>query len=57
MIPEAAQRPFGIPDFRYYALADGIRDIFSRSHARPFGKAPPDPIQTAQLNLLDLIIT
>jgi hypothetical protein len=27
----AAQRIFGIPDFRYYALADGIKAILSRS--------------------------
>jgi hypothetical protein len=28
---KAAQRIFGIPDFRYYALADGIRAILSKS--------------------------
>jgi len=27
----AAKRIFGIPNFRYYALADGIKDILSRS--------------------------
>ena len=27
-----AKRIFGIPSFRYYALADGIKDILSRSH-------------------------
>ncbi len=27
----ASQRIFGIPDFRYYALADGIKAILSRS--------------------------
>jgi hypothetical protein len=26
----AAQRIFGIPDFRYYALADGIKTILSK---------------------------
>ena len=31
----AAKRIFGIPDFRYYALADGIRNIFKR-----IGKGP-----------------
>jgi len=31
----AAKRIFGIPDFRYYALADGIRAIFKR-----VGKGP-----------------
>lgn len=53
----AGKRLFGVPDFRYYTIADGIREIFSRSHVRPFGNASPRPIQTAQLNLLDLIDT
>ena len=26
---KAAKRLFGIPDFRYYAIADGIKEIFS----------------------------
>jgi len=34
----AAKRIFGIPDFRYYALADGIRAIFKR-----VGKGPLYP--------------
>lgn len=33
----AAQRIFGIPDFRYYALADGIKEILSKTGR---GKAP-----------------
>jgi len=53
----AGKRLFGVPNFRYYTIADGIRDIFSRSHVRPFSKAPPGSTQTAQLNLLDLIDT
>lgn len=48
----AGNRLFGLPDFRYYTIADGIHEIFSRSHARPFAKAPPGPTQTAQLKLL-----
>lgn len=28
---KAAKRIFGIPDFRYYALADGIKEILSRA--------------------------
>jgi len=28
---KASQRIFGIPDFRYYALADGIRPILTKS--------------------------
>ncbi len=35
---KAAKRLFGIPDFRYYALADGIRTIFKR-----IGKGPLYP--------------
>ena len=34
----AAKRLFGIPDFRYYALADGIKAIFKRT-----GKGPLHP--------------
>ena len=43
-----AQRFFGIPPFRFYALADGIHNILSRSSPSP----PADPPQTPQL-LLD----
>jgi hypothetical protein len=28
---QAAKRIFGIPDFRYYALADGIKEVLSRT--------------------------
>jgi hypothetical protein len=28
---KAAKRIFGIPDFRYYAISDGIKAIFSRT--------------------------
>ncbi len=40
----AAKRRFGIPDFRYYALADGIRAIFKRVGKGPLlprGYTPP----------------
>lgn len=46
----AAKRLFGIPDFRYYALADGIRDVLSRSRRRKRpapGSHPPEPLQLA----------
>jgi len=33
----AAKRIFGIPDFRYYAIADGIREILKRLK-QPFPK-------------------
>ncbi len=39
----AAKRLFGIPDFRLYALADGIREVCARSprRAQPGAKDPP----------------
>ena len=43
-----SRRFFGIPPFRFYALADGIQRIFSRS-APPIS---PEPIKTFQLELL-----
>jgi len=36
---KAAKRLFGIPDFRYYALSDGIREILCRFPRR----SPPGP--------------
>jgi len=50
---DAAKRLFGIPDFRYYALADGMKDILHKAgkgtlYARD-EKIPPDP----QLALFD----
>jgi len=40
----AARRVFGIPDFRLYALADGIKHfLFSRSKAIRFDLSPPKP--------------
>ncbi len=39
----AAKRLFGIPDFRLYALADGIREVCARSprRSKPGAKDPP----------------
>ncbi len=42
-----SQRFFGIPPFRFYALADGIRRVLSASAFRPPQESPPD----AQLEL------
>ena len=33
---KSAKRVFGIPDFRYYAIADGLRNIFMRHPGKPF---------------------
>ena len=43
-----SQRFFGIPPFRFYALADRICNILSRSSPSP----PADPPQTPQLQRL-----
>jgi len=53
----AAKRLFGIPDFWYYAVADGIREILARSAAQPFPLSPTQPTRAAQLDLLDLVDT
>lgn len=37
-----SQRFFGIPPFRFYALADGIRRLLSGSTFRPPQESPPD---------------
>jgi hypothetical protein len=42
-----SQRFFGIPPFRFYALAEGIRRLLSGSAFQPRQKSPPD----AQLEL------
>ena len=40
-----AKRVFGIPDFKYYALSDGLKKLFERHPGRPhrLRKGPPDP--------------
>jgi hypothetical protein len=37
----AEKRFFGMPDFRYYAIADGIREILAARRAPPFGFLAP----------------
>ncbi len=34
-VERAAKRLFGIPDFKYYALADGLRSLFARHPGAP----------------------
>jgi len=41
---KAAKRLFGIPDFRYYAIADGIKEILTRSPRRVAPPTRADPI-------------
>ena len=42
-IKKAAKRLSGIPDFKYYALSDGLRSLFTRHPGRParFEMRPP----------------
>lgn len=50
---EASRRLFGVPDFVYYALADGLREIFQKTTVQPFKRnhAPPRP--DPQLDFLE----
>lgn len=45
-----AKRFFGIPDFRYYALADGLRKLLGGS-TRPFAARKEPLLQEIQLSL------
>ena len=47
----AAKRIFGIPNFRYYALADGIKAIFKRTGKGPLHPRGYKPPPSAQLTL------
>ena len=48
---KSAKRVFGIPDFRYYAIADGLRSIFMRhpgkSYRQFWPKLPREGVQLA----------
>jgi hypothetical protein len=44
---KAAKRLFGIPDFRYYALADGIAEVCAKSPRR----SPASVTDPPQLSL------
>ena len=47
----ASKRLFGIPDFRYYALSDGIRSILTRSPGSPLRIKRPPPSPQMELGL------
>ena len=50
---KAAKRLFGIPDFRYYAISDGIKAILMQAGegtSRPRGPDPPPDPQLALFN-------
>jgi len=40
LLLKASRRIFGIPDFRYYALADGIRELLKRNDKGPLKSLP-----------------
>jgi hypothetical protein len=49
----AAKRVFGIPEFHYYAIADGLCSIFMRHPGKPYRLFwPKPPQQRVQLQLL-----
>ena len=48
----ASKRLFGIPDFRFYAIADGIKEILSGRRTAPFDFTRLDPEPSPQLDLL-----
>ena len=43
-----SQRFFGIPPFRFYALADGIKNVLSQISPSP----PEEPLPNLQMELL-----
>ena len=51
---DAAKRFFGIPDFKYYAIADGVRKILAGRQNPTFDFAPTDDADSPQLDMLDL---
>lgn len=36
---KSAKRLFGIPNFRYYAIADGVKEIFAKYSGQIFSSA------------------
>lgn len=51
---KAAKRIFGIPNFRYYAIADAIRELLNR-HNKGILKPKTEVYPIQQLSLFDLI--
>ena len=51
---KSAKRLFGMPDFCYYAIADGVRELLNGRTTPPFHFAPvPGDSSDAQLDLFD----
>jgi hypothetical protein len=49
---KASKRIFCVPDFRYYAIADGIRELLNR-HNKGIMKSPVVLTTSQQLFLFD----
>ena len=54
-VEKAAKRLFGIPDFKLYALADGLTSIFARHPGRP--TPPKRPPRAKQMTLTLQLMT
>lgn len=52
-VEKAAKRLFGIPDFKYYALADGLKSIFARHPGPPVRRTKDPPQNQMPLFALD----
>jgi len=53
-VTRLAKRFFGVPDFHYYALADGIATLLARSARGPLLRSPPTPKQAGQKLLFQM---
>ena len=53
-VTRLAKRFFGVPDFHYYALVDGIATLLARSAQGPLLRSPPLPIQQGQKFLFQI---
>lgn len=55
-VAQVAQRFFGVPDFHYYAFADGISRLFAKlSRWRPLAASPDPSPRPSQLTLPALL--
>ncbi len=50
-VVRAAKRLFGVPDFKYYALSDGLSALFSRHPGKPHRPARPPNASQMELSL------
>ena len=53
-VTKMAKRFFGVPDFHYYALADGIATLLARCAKGPLRSRAPRPPNDPQQILFDI---